>query len=98
MTWYNSVLDSSYICLEHFNVKGKILTYEKGNSKQKHIRYCLQILVLINVIKFFLLQEQDKKKKNKKKIVIKAERDNDFGDLAAASTGGYDDFFDDDFI
>lgn len=43
-------------------------------------------------------KEQDKKKKNKKKIVIKAERDNDFGDLAAASTGGYDDFFDDDFI
>lgn len=43
-------------------------------------------------------KEQDKKKKNKKKIVIKAERDNDFGDLAAASTGDYDDFYDDDFI
>lgn len=49
---------------------------------------------------FFLYkqQEQDRKKKNKKKIVIKAERDNDFGDLAAASTGGYDDIYDDDFI
>ncbi|XP_062611301.1 eukaryotic translation initiation factor 3 subunit J-A-like [Saccostrea cucullata] len=43
-------------------------------------------------------KEQDKKKKNKKKIVIKAERDNDFGDLAAASTGEYNDFYDDDFI
>lgn len=43
-------------------------------------------------------KEQDKKKKNKKKIVIKAERDNDFGDLAAASTGAYDDFYDDEFI
>lgn len=56
------------------------------------------VLVFINVIKFFLFQEQDKKKKNKKKIVIKAERDNDFGDFVVVFIGGYDDFFDDDFI
>lgn len=58
----------------------------------------LFIDIVINVIKFFLFQEQDKKKKNKKKIVIKAERDNDFGDFVVVFIGGYDDFFDDDFI
>lgn len=58
----------------------------------------LVFINVINVIKFFLFQEQDKKKKNKKKIVIKAERDNDFGDFVVVFIGGYDDFFDDDFI
>ncbi|XP_056022161.1 eukaryotic translation initiation factor 3 subunit J-A [Ostrea edulis] len=43
-------------------------------------------------------QEKNSKKKGKKKIVIKAERDNDFGDLAAASTGEYNDYYDEDFI
>lgn len=30
--------------------------------------------------------------------MIKVERDNDFGDFVVVFIGGYDDFFDDDFI
>ena len=30
--------------------------------------------------------------------MIRAERDTDFGDLAAAGRGDFDDFYDDDFI
>lgn len=46
----------------------------------------------------FIFQELNKKKK-KSKITLKSERDNDFNDLAASSSGnyGYDDI-DDDFI
>ncbi|KAK3098895.1 hypothetical protein FSP39_024076 [Pinctada imbricata] len=43
-------------------------------------------------------KEADKKKKKKKNIVLKSERDTDFGDLAAASYGDYNDFYDEDFI
>lgn len=43
-------------------------------------------------------KELDKKKKKKGKGVIRAERDTDFGDLAAAGRGDFDDFYDDDFI
>lgn len=45
-------------------------------------------------------QQRELKKKEKKKIkvTIKSERDGDFGDLAAASSGHYDDLYDEDFI
>lgn len=43
-------------------------------------------------------KELEKKKKKKGKGVIRAERDTDFGDLAAAGRGDFDDFYDDDFI
>lgn len=43
-------------------------------------------------------KELEKKKKKKGKGVIKAERDTDFGDIAAAGRGDYDDYYDDDFI
>ncbi|XP_033749787.1 eukaryotic translation initiation factor 3 subunit J-like [Pecten maximus] len=45
-------------------------------------------------------QQRELKKKEKKKIkvTIKSEREGDFGDLAAASSGHYDDIYDEDFI
>ncbi|XP_060063660.1 eukaryotic translation initiation factor 3 subunit J-like [Ylistrum balloti] len=43
-------------------------------------------------------KELKKKEKKKMKVTIKSERDGDFGDLAAASSGHYDDLYDEDFI
>lgn len=44
------------------------------------------------------LQELKKKEKKKNKFSIKSEREGDFGDLAAASSGHYEDIYDEDFI
>ncbi|XP_021346040.1 eukaryotic translation initiation factor 3 subunit J-A-like isoform X2 [Mizuhopecten yessoensis] len=43
-------------------------------------------------------KELKKKEKKKNKITIRSEREGDFGDLAAASSGHYDDIYDEDFI
>ena len=43
-------------------------------------------------------QEIEKKKKKKPKGVVRAERDTDFGDIAAAGRGDFDDYYDDEFI
>ncbi|CAG2223859.1 EIF3J [Mytilus edulis] len=92
-------------------IKNKITTFEKRNNcsvdlvkvfikflEAEDCRKLGQNLTNIYHEKQKIAKELNKKKK-KSKITLKSERDNDFNDLAASSSGnyGYDDI-DDDFI